>query len=243
MFAAAGYAAMYSADARPGYAALWAMGLPCLVPMGTYDCQDGRIMLVVGNDRQYARFCEALDRPDLASDPRYGSIADRLANRVVLEAEVVNALRARPREDWVTALRAAGVPAGAVRTPKEAVASPKALPPAAVPIGNVSSNRNQLNATRSPTSKSSMVRTKPSNTLPDPNTSAPNAAELVPAPPSTAVSPVSSVKPPAIGTRSLGKIPPGADAPIRSRFGMAVPPLHDTAVADDPATVQSLSNA
>ena len=39
---------------------------------------------------------------------------------------MVNALRARPREDWVTALRAAGVPAGAVRTPKEAVASPEA---------------------------------------------------------------------------------------------------------------------
>ncbi len=125
MLAAGGYAAMYPLMLDQDMER-FGNGSAVLVPMGTYECQDGRIMIVVGNDRQYARFCEALDRPDLASDPRYGSIADRLANRVVLEAEVVNALRARPREDWVTALRAAGVPAGAVRTPKEAVASPEA---------------------------------------------------------------------------------------------------------------------
>ncbi len=126
MLAAGGYAAMYPlmlGQDMPRYG----NGSAVLVPMGTYDCADGQIMVVVGNDRQYARFCEALDRPDLATDPRYGSLSDRLANRDALEAEVVAALRARPRQEWVELLRAAGVPAGAVRTPLEAVASPEAL--------------------------------------------------------------------------------------------------------------------
>jgi crotonobetainyl-CoA:carnitine CoA-transferase CaiB-like acyl-CoA transferase len=125
MLAAGGYAAMIPlmlGENMPRYG----NGSAVLVPMGTYDCADGQIMVVVGNDRQYVRFCEALDRPDLASDPRYGTLGDRLANRDTLEVEVVNALCTRPREDWVQALRAAGVPAGAVRTPKEAVASPEA---------------------------------------------------------------------------------------------------------------------
>lgn len=125
MLAATGYAAMYPMMVgedmpRAGN------GSVVLTPLGTYDCADGQIMIVVGNDRQYARFCEALDRPDLASDPRYATIADRLANRETLETEIIAVLKTRPREDWVESLRAAGVPGGAVRTPKEAVASPEA---------------------------------------------------------------------------------------------------------------------
>ncbi len=125
MLASTGYAAMYPLMVgedmpRAGN------GSVVLTPLGTYDCADGQIMIVVGNDRQYARFCEALGRPDLASDPRYATISDRLANRDTLEVEVVAALKTRPREEWVDRLRTAGVPGGAVRTPKEAVASPEA---------------------------------------------------------------------------------------------------------------------
>ncbi|HKK29117.1 MAG TPA: CoA transferase [Alphaproteobacteria bacterium] len=125
MLAATGYAAMYPLMLgqdmpRAGN------GSVVLVPMGSYQCADGQLFIVVGNDRQYARFCEALERPDLASDPRYATIRDRLANRETLEPEVVAQLRTRPREEWVARLRTAGVPAGAVRTPKEAVVSPEA---------------------------------------------------------------------------------------------------------------------
>ena len=124
MLASTGYAAMYPLMVgedmpRAGN------GSVVLTPLGTYDCADGQIMIVVGNDRQYARFCEALERPDLASDPRYATISDRLANRDTLEVEVVAVLKTRPREEWVDRLRTAGVPGGAVRTPKEAVASPE----------------------------------------------------------------------------------------------------------------------
>lgn len=125
MLAAAGYAAMYPmmvGEDMPRYG----NGSLVLTPLGTYDCADGQIMLVVGNDRQFQRFCEALERPDMATDSRYGSLVDRLANRETLEMEVEKELKKRPREEWVQRLRAAGVPGGAVRTPKEAVASPEA---------------------------------------------------------------------------------------------------------------------
>jgi len=125
MLSATGYAAMYPLMVGEDMPRL-GNGSIALTPLGTYDCADGQIMLVVGNDRQYQRFCEALERPDLADDPRYATIADRLANRPTLEPEVVAVLKTRPREEWVQRLRAAGVPAGAVRTPKEAVASPEA---------------------------------------------------------------------------------------------------------------------
>jgi crotonobetainyl-CoA:carnitine CoA-transferase CaiB-like acyl-CoA transferase len=126
MYAATGYAAMYPLMLgqdmpRAGN------GSVVLVPMGSYDCADGQLFVVVGNDRQYERFCEALERPDLFTDAHYGSLADRLQHRDSLEAEVIAELRKRPREEWVQRLRGAGVPAGAVRTPMEAVVSPEAL--------------------------------------------------------------------------------------------------------------------
>lgn len=125
MLAATGYAAMYPlmvGEDMPRYG----NGSLVLTPLGTYACADGQIMIVVGNDRQYQRFCEALERPDMAADPRYATIADRLANREALEVEITAEFKKRPREEWVQRLRDAGVPGGAVRKPSEAVASPEA---------------------------------------------------------------------------------------------------------------------
>ena len=126
MLASTGYAAMYplllNQDMdRAGNSSV------VLVPMGSYDCADGQLFLVVGNNRQYERFCQALERPDLLSDERYGSLADRLKNREPLEAEIIAELKKRPREEWVQRLRDAGVPAGAVRTPMEAMTAPETL--------------------------------------------------------------------------------------------------------------------
>ena len=60
MFAATGYAAMYPLMLGEDMPRL-GNGSLVLTPLGTYDCADGQIMIVVGNDRQYARFCEALE--------------------------------------------------------------------------------------------------------------------------------------------------------------------------------------
>lgn len=124
MFAATGYAAMYPLMLGKNMERAGNNSV-VLAPMGSYECADGQLFIVVGNNRQYQRFCQALERPDLATDERYGTLSDRLTNRETLEAEVIAELRKRPREEWVQRLRTAGVPAGAVRTPLEAVASPE----------------------------------------------------------------------------------------------------------------------
>lgn len=98
-----------------------------LVPLGVYQCSDGPVMIVVGNDRQFTKFAnDVLNRPDLLDDPRYTSIATRLENRETLEAEIEAVFATNTRDYFVEAMRAAGVPGGAVRSPMEAVRSPEA---------------------------------------------------------------------------------------------------------------------
>ncbi|MCH9672684.1 MAG: CoA transferase [Gammaproteobacteria bacterium] len=98
-----------------------------LVPMGVYDCSDGSIMIVVGNDRQFQKLCvDVFARPDLAGDPRFESIKSRLAHREVLEALVRDQFATNTRDYWVEKMRTAGVPAGSVREPGAAVRSAEA---------------------------------------------------------------------------------------------------------------------
>ena len=88
-----------------------------LVPLGVFACADGPIMIVVGNDRQFEKFCRhVLEQPELLEDPRFTTIATRLVNREPLEAIVETAFKAKPRENVVERMRAAGVPGGAVRS-------------------------------------------------------------------------------------------------------------------------------
>ncbi len=98
-----------------------------LVPLGVFQCSDGPIMIVVGNNRQFTKFArDVLQRPDLLTDPRYATLTDRMNNRDALEAEIEAVFLTNAREHWVEAMRAAGVPGGAVRSPLEAVQSPEA---------------------------------------------------------------------------------------------------------------------
>jgi len=98
-----------------------------LVPLGVYECSDGPIMIVVGNDRQFAKLCrDVIGRPDLVADPRYATIKDRQQHRASLEAVLAEVLATGTRAVWVDRMRAAGVPAGSVRRPSEAVRSPEA---------------------------------------------------------------------------------------------------------------------
>lgn len=102
-------------------------GAITLCPCDVYHCADGAIMLVCGNDRQYRRLCiEVFGRPDLLNDPRYSTNRDRVANRDALEVTIKALFLQQTRHYWIARLRGAGVPAGNVRTPLEALASPEA---------------------------------------------------------------------------------------------------------------------
>jgi crotonobetainyl-CoA:carnitine CoA-transferase CaiB-like acyl-CoA transferase len=87
---------------------------PSISPYEVYATGDGELVLAVGNDRQFAGLCEELGAPELATDPRFATNPDRVANRDALGAELERLLAARPAAEWASALLARRVPAGQV---------------------------------------------------------------------------------------------------------------------------------
>jgi len=83
------------------------------------------IILAVGNDGQFAKFCAVAGRPELAADPRYASNRLRVTHRAELVPLLEPILKSRPKADWLAALEAAGVPCGAINRLDEVFADPQ----------------------------------------------------------------------------------------------------------------------
>ena len=99
---------------------------PFLEPFGTFACADGLINIVIGNARQWERFCkDVLDRPDLLEDPRFATNPGRLQNRQAVRDLLTATFLRDTRENWIASMRAAGVPAGSVRAVGEALEAPE----------------------------------------------------------------------------------------------------------------------
>lgn len=87
---------------------------PNIVPYQAFAASDGYIILAVGNDRQFARFCAAAGRQELAEDARFATNPDRVRNRTVLVPILQEILQARAMDKWIEDLSAAGVPVGPI---------------------------------------------------------------------------------------------------------------------------------
>jgi crotonobetainyl-CoA:carnitine CoA-transferase CaiB-like acyl-CoA transferase len=100
---------------------------PSIEPFATYAAGDGDLMILAGNDGQFARLAETVGAPELRDDPRFATNADRVANRDALRLLLESRLAVRPRAAWRDALLAAGVPAGPVQSIGEAFSLAAAL--------------------------------------------------------------------------------------------------------------------
>ena len=98
---------------------------PTIVPYETFPASDGWFILAVGNDGQFAKFCIAAGRPELATDPDYATNRARVLNRDRLIPILREITAQRPAADWMAALEAVGVPCGPVNTVAEAFADPQ----------------------------------------------------------------------------------------------------------------------
>jgi crotonobetainyl-CoA:carnitine CoA-transferase CaiB-like acyl-CoA transferase len=87
---------------------------PSIVPYQAFATRDGHIVLAVGNDGQFDRFCEEAGRPELARDERFVTNAGRVRNRAVLLPILAAALAERTSAEWIAALEDAGVPCGPI---------------------------------------------------------------------------------------------------------------------------------
>ena len=98
---------------------------PTIAPYDSFATADGEIVLAIGNDDQWRRFCAAAGLPALASDPRFATNPDRVRQYEALRAAIEPGLRSAGTREWVDRLRAADVPCGAVRSVGEVLADPQ----------------------------------------------------------------------------------------------------------------------
>ncbi len=96
---------------------------PQIAPYRPFAASDGDFVLAVGTDPQFERLARLLGRESWCADPAYRTNSDRVVNRERLEGEIAAILRLETRQTWIDRLRAAGVPAGPVRGPLEALES------------------------------------------------------------------------------------------------------------------------
>ncbi|PMS19373.1 CoA transferase [Trinickia dabaoshanensis] len=101
---------------------------PSIIPYGVFDAQDGPIVVTVGTNAQFERFCrDVIERPDLAGDDRFRTNVLRGKHRDVLIAQLTGELAKRPRAVLLERLAAAGIPCGEVMGLHEALTSPRAV--------------------------------------------------------------------------------------------------------------------
>jgi len=98
---------------------------PNIVPYQAFATADGHMIVAVGNDEQFRRFCVSIGRPDLGEDPAYAHNADRVARRDTLVPAIAEALMTAGTEHWVAALESAGVPCGPINRIDQVFADPQ----------------------------------------------------------------------------------------------------------------------
>jgi crotonobetainyl-CoA:carnitine CoA-transferase CaiB-like acyl-CoA transferase len=100
---------------------------PNIAPYAAYPTADGWLILAVGNDGQFRRFCTVVGLDDLPDDPRFSTNPARVANRDELTTRVTEATQSFHRDDLLARLEAEGVPAGPINTVAQAFADPQVV--------------------------------------------------------------------------------------------------------------------
>jgi crotonobetainyl-CoA:carnitine CoA-transferase CaiB-like acyl-CoA transferase len=96
---------------------------PLIAPYEAFETADGRLMIAAGNDRLFARLCDALGLAELPADRRFATNPARVENRAELKALLEARLRTEPSATWLARLAAARVPAGPVNDVPQVAAS------------------------------------------------------------------------------------------------------------------------
>ncbi len=99
-------------------------GHPSIVPYQVFDAADGKFVLAVGNDGQFAKLCEVIGRSDLPADNRFRTNVARVRNRDLLIPQLSATFRQQPVTHWSESLLAVGVPCGPINDLKQVFNDP-----------------------------------------------------------------------------------------------------------------------
>lgn len=98
---------------------------PNIVPYQAFETSDGHMVLAIGNDLQFAKFCEVAEHADVARDERYANNPARVAHRHELVPMVSGWLRQRTTQQWVESLEAVGVPCSPIHNIAQVLSYPQ----------------------------------------------------------------------------------------------------------------------
>jgi len=98
---------------------------PTGIPTGVFETRDGHINIAAAGDEIYERFCKAIERPDLLTDPRFATARARSDHRDALMEVLMPVTRQKTSADWVALLNQAGVPCGPIYRVDEAFGDPQ----------------------------------------------------------------------------------------------------------------------
>jgi crotonobetainyl-CoA:carnitine CoA-transferase CaiB-like acyl-CoA transferase len=98
---------------------------PNVVPYQAFATADGHTIIAIGNDLQFAKFCQAAGNPSLSGDARFSSNAGRVRNRDELIPQIKALLAQRTTAEWMNLLTPLGVPCGPINTLEQTFAHPQ----------------------------------------------------------------------------------------------------------------------
>ncbi len=98
-----------------------------IVPYQVFACADGHIILAVGNDGQFQRFCAAAGCSELSEDARFATNPQRVRHREILVPLLEVVLKTRTKNDWIERLEAATVPCGPINPVNEVFENPQVI--------------------------------------------------------------------------------------------------------------------
>ena len=98
-----------------------------IVPYQVFACADGHVIVAVGNDSQFAKFCDAAGRPEWAADSRFAKNADRVRYRDVLVPLIADVMKTRTQHAWLAGLEAQGVPCGPINRLDQVFSDPQLI--------------------------------------------------------------------------------------------------------------------
>jgi len=103
----------------------WGNAHAQVVPYEVFPTADGHIILAVGNDSQFASFCQAAGCAELAQEHRFRTMSQRIVHRGELIPLITEVMRTRTKHEWIEALEAANVPCGPINNMKEVFEDPQ----------------------------------------------------------------------------------------------------------------------
>ncbi len=98
-----------------------------IVPYRTFEAKNGFIILAIGNDGQFMKWCEVVGADELSNDPRFQTNKNRVENREALDELIPPYIIRKTVEEWLTLLAANGVPCGPVNTIPQVFEDPHIL--------------------------------------------------------------------------------------------------------------------